>query len=188
VSIDNLSLVLKMGIFGSSRPDVAKFAEEGDAISLIGILDHKNQEIRRDAKRALIDIGQAAVEALIANIQYADGDIRKEAAEILGEIAGLGVVVIRGGLIQLVNSAATGFSGYRREELVGRQFVEFVTGEYEELLLEMYKKRLMAEKVPNKYNVEIRSKAGVRIPVEITASLIDFEGRPADLTILRPLI
>ncbi len=49
-----------MGIFGSSRPDVAKFAEEKDIISLIGVLGHKNPEVRRDAKEALIGMGAAA--------------------------------------------------------------------------------------------------------------------------------
>jgi|GEM_PF-5922371 len=180
-------MVLKMGLFGSSKPDVAKFIEEKDAISLIGVLGHKNPEVRRDARKTLLDIGPAAVDPLIANIMFNDSTVRVEASEILGEIAGLGVVVIRGGLIKLVNSAATKFSGYRKWELIDRQFVEFIAPEYEAMMLEIYKKRLMAENVPSLYNVEIISKTGERISVEISASLIEFEERAADLAILKDL-
>jgi PAS domain S-box-containing protein len=176
-----------MGLFGLSKPDVEKLEKEKDVTGLIDALGHKNLDVQKEAKRAILEIGDATVEPLIANIHYNDGVIRKEAAELLGEIKDLGVVVIRGGLIKFANSTAAKFSGYSMSEILGKQFVDFIAPEFEKLVLDRYKKRLMNEKIPSVYEVEILSKKGEKIPTEISASLIKYEGRPADLAILRDL-
>jgi PAS domain S-box-containing protein len=75
----------------------------------------------------------------------------------------------------------------RGREILGKQFIDFIAPEFEEIVLNRYKKRLMGEKIPNVYEVEILSKKGEKIPTEISASLIKYEGRPADLAILRDL-
>jgi PAS domain S-box-containing protein len=176
-----------MVIFGLSRPDVNKLKREGNVTGLIEALDHRNLDVRRDAKRALLELGEGAAESLVANIMYNDSEVRREAAEILGEIKNLGIVVIRGGLVKIVNSAAVKLSGYSKREIEEKQFVDFIAPEYEEIVLTRYKKRLMAEKIPNVYEVEILSKTGEKIPVEISASLIKYEDRPANLAFLRDL-
>jgi PAS domain S-box-containing protein len=116
---------------------------------------------------------------------YNDSSIRESAAKALGEIADYMVVVIRGGLIKYVNPAVRRILGYTEYQILNKQFTEFVAPEYEELVLERYKKRLMDEKVPSTYQVHVLSREKDRVKVELHASHIQFEGRSADLAILK---
>ena len=75
--------------------------------------------------------------------------LRYNASEALGEINGSVVVIIRGGLIKFVNSAVTKLLGYSTQEVLNKQFPKFVANEYEDMVLDRYKKRLMDEDVPS---------------------------------------
>ena len=55
------------------------------------------------------------------------------------------------------------------------------------MLTERVKKRLKGEAVPRRYEIDILSKDGSTIPVEINASLIEYAGRPADMAIIRDI-
>jgi PAS domain S-box-containing protein len=176
-----------MVIFDLLKPNVEKLEKERDIESLIQALGHKDKNVRRGAAKALGRMGEDVVEPLIEAVRFNDSDVRMEAAEVLGEIRNYVVVVIRGGLIKFVNSAVTKITGLSKRETIGKQFTDFVSPEYEKTVLERYKKRLMDEKTPSVYEVEILSKDENKIPVEINASLIEYEGRPADLAIIRDL-
>ncbi len=97
------------------------------------------------------------------------------------------MAVLRGGLVQFVNSRVTEITGFRERSLVGKQFVNFVSPEFREKVLNRYKKRISYEWAPSKYKIEIISKNGENIPVEIKATLIEHGGRPADLVILKEI-
>jgi len=98
-----------------------------------------------------------------------------------------GIIIIQDGLLKFVNPPIAKITGFSKEEAVGKPFTSFVSPEYKKLVLERYKKRLKGEKVPEKYEIEIVAKNGTKIPVEISASLIEHEGRPADMAILRDI-
>lgn len=98
-----------------------------------------------------------------------------------------GIVIIQDGLLKFVNQKSSEITGISINEAIGRPFLNFVSPEYRKLVLERYKRRLAGEKVLERYEIEILSRQGKKIPVEISASLIDYEGRPADMAILRDI-
>lgn len=176
-----------MGVLSRYKPDISRLEGEKDVNGLINALGHKEPEVRDEAIRALIKIGVAAVDTLVPVVFYNDSIIREGAAEALAGIGDYLVIVIRGGLIKYGNSALYRLIGYSEHEILNKQFTDFVAPEYEELVLERYKKRLKEESVPGTYEIEILTKDGGRMMVSLRASRTTFEGRPAYVAILRIL-
>ena len=168
-------------------PDIKELRKKKDTLGLINMLEDKNPDTRTNTIQALIDIGLNAVEPLKATVIHNDSIARESAAQALGEIDDHMVVIIRGGLIKYANPAVSRILGYTNYQILNKQFTEFVAPEYEELVLERYKKRLMDEKVPSTYPVQVLSREKNRFKVELHASHIKFEGRSADLAILKLL-
>ncbi len=176
-----------MGIFNRFKPDVEKLKKERDIEGLIRALGSTDGNTVKYSINALAEIGDPAVEPLAHAVKNNDNNIRAGAAEALGMITGQGVTVLRGGLVQIVNSRVTELTGHREHSLVGKQFVNFVSPKFKEKVLERYKKRISHEQVLSKYEIEILTKDARSIPVEIEASLIEHGGRPADLVILKEI-
>ncbi len=78
-------------------------------------------------------------------------------------------------------------TGYTTSEYLGKPFINFVSPEYRELVIERYKKRLAGEAVPSRYETELITKDNKSLPVEINASIIEYEGKPADMAIIRDI-
>ncbi len=90
----------KMGIFGFSKPNVTKMKAKKDVKGLIrvfkyktakkgsiNLLDYmKEQPVQSDARKALVMIGEAAVEPLIQALKDEDSQVRGNAILALGEI------------------------------------------------------------------------------------------------------
>ncbi len=98
-----------------------------------------------------------------------------------------GIIIIQGGVLRFASSKMVKVTGFSVENALGRSFVNFVSPEYKQLVVDWYKKRMSGEKVPSKYEIEILSKEGKKIPVEISASSIEYEGIPADMAIVRDI-
>jgi PAS domain S-box-containing protein len=81
-------------------------------------------------------------------------------------------------------SEMTGFSS---KEAIDKPFTKFISPEYRKVVAERYRKRLRGDKISNKYEIEIVSKKGKRIPVEVNASLIEHEEKPANMAIIRDI-
>lgn len=98
-----------------------------------------------------------------------------------------GIIIIQDFVLKFVNSRMIELTGLTKEEVIGKPFYDYVSPEYKEMLTERVKKRLKGEEVPRRYEIDILSKDGSTIPVEINASLIEYEGRPADMAIVRDI-
>jgi PAS domain S-box-containing protein len=120
---------------------------------------------------------------------------RKQAEEALHESeekyravvdkANDGIVIGQDGLIKFSNSSFAAMLGYQVSEVAGIEFSGLIPPENLELLLERYQKRLAGVPVPSLYETALLHKSGARIPVEVNASTVSFEGKPADLVIMR---
>jgi PAS domain S-box-containing protein len=177
-----------MGIFNFLKPDVEKLKKNRDVEGLIQALESNDGDVLELSIKALVEIGEPATEPLFHAVADNDNNIRRGAAEALGRISGEGVAILRGGLVQVVNSRVTEITGYGERSLVGKQFVNFVSPKFREKVLNRYKKRISYEWAPSKYEIELISKDGANIPVEIKASLIEHGGRPADLVIMKTIV
>lgn len=87
-----------------------------------------------------------------------------------------------------VNGMMASRYGYPKNELVGRPFTEIMAPETRDELLDRYRRRLAGEKVPERYETTARTKEGKRIPVEISAWLTQYRGRPAVAGIITDIV
>jgi PAS domain S-box-containing protein len=98
-----------------------------------------------------------------------------------------GIIILQDDLLKYVNSKICEMTGFTREELIGKPFLTHASEEYKKLVREKYEKTLRGDNIPNVYEIEIVSKNGLKMPFEINASLIEYEGRPASMAILRDI-
>jgi len=112
----------------------------------------------------------------------------KKRYSVLVEYAGDGVIVIRkDGKISFVNSKLIEMLGYERNEILGSHFSRFIAPEYIKITDERFHKRLKGEKVPSTYEIELLAKNGEKIPVELNATAVIYEGEIVDLVVLRDI-
>ena len=97
------------------------------------------------------------------------------------------IAVIQDSLIKYTNQKMLGMLGYFSEEMIGKPFIHFISPEYKEIVIERYNKRLDGNEIPDYYNIEVISKEEKVVSFEVSASIIDYEGRPADMGILRDI-
>lgn len=104
---------------------------------------------------------------------------------VLVEEAEDGVIILQDEKIVFSNKKCPEKLGYSRDEIIGLPFVTLVDEKFRHLVKERYARRLRGETVPATYEIDIIAKNGERVPFEITATFINYQGRPADLFILR---
>lgn len=80
------------------------------------------------------------------------------------------------GRFTFFNRAAEAISGYRREEVMGRPFTEFLCPEYHEEMLTILRRG--AEETGRIYEIEFLDKWGERVPLEITITNLKKDCRP----------
>ncbi|WP_287583530.1 PAS domain S-box protein, partial [Candidatus Borrarchaeum sp.] len=98
-----------------------------------------------------------------------------------------GIAIAQYGMVKFVNKKLLELFGYSLEETLEKPFLDFIAPEYRKIVMEQYKNRLAGENFQTRYELAINTKDGRKIPVEINASLIEYEGRTADLAIIRDI-
>lgn len=79
------------------------------------------------------------------------------------------------GRFTYMNKKGMEMLGYAKEELVGRNFVTVIAPEYREFTIENFRKRLTGEAV-DRYEIEVVTKEGGRIPVELNTRTLEYKG------------
>jgi PAS domain S-box-containing protein/putative nucleotidyltransferase with HDIG domain len=97
------------------------------------------------------------------------------------------IVISQAGIIKYANSKMLGVMGLTLERDLDKPFIDYVAPAYKKTALEMYEKRIQGYETPSTYELELIAKDGTTIPVEVSASLIEYEGRPASMAILRDI-
>ena len=67
-------------------------------------------------------------------------------------------VVLDGAFVR-VNKALVEYSGYSKDDMIGRPFTDFVVDEA--MVKELHMKRLMGQEVPSLYQIDVKSKEGI---------------------------
>ncbi len=98
-----------------------------------------------------------------------------------------GVVIIQDGVLAFFNAKFAQTVEYPPEELRRRPFSDFLAPHVRESVLARYKRRLAGEEVPPVYESVGLARDGREIPVEFNVTLIQYNGRPAELVIIRDL-
>ncbi|MEI6841620.1 MAG: response regulator, partial [Methanomicrobiales archaeon] len=100
------------------------------------------------------------------------------------EHANEAIVVAQDGMLKLVNQRAIEVTGYSEQELLSRPFSDIINPIDRAMVMERYQKRLNGEELPNRYPFRVGSKEGSTCWVELSAVVIDWDGRPATLNFL----
>lgn len=114
-------------------------------------------------------------------------DSSRELFAMLVQRARDGVVIAQDNRYVFANPAMTEMTGYSAEELHASALLHLFVPEERETLLARLQARLRGESAPLLYETIFLCKDGSRKPVEVSASLIEYHGRPATLGILRDI-
>jgi PAS domain S-box-containing protein len=95
-----------------------------------------------------------------------------------------GIVIIQDGEYAFVNARMGEILSVDPEALVGKPFVEYLAPEHREMVAERYERRMAGETPPKRYEAEAVRADGRAVPIEISGSRIEYEGRPADMAIV----
>jgi len=104
---------------------------------------------------------------------------------VLVEEASDGVVIFQDEKIAFTNKKGAELIGYSKGELLGVTFEKLVSEKHRLIVKKRYDERLRGDKVPETLEIELIAKTGEYIPIELTGALVDYQGRPADLLIVR---
>ena len=131
--------------------------------------------------------GMVAITRDISARKQAEDKLRhsEEKYSTIVEKSNDGIVIIQNNLIMLANSKMKEFTGFPVKEIVGRPFIEFVHPNFRAYVTERRIKKIVREDVAVKYRISLAGKDLVELPVELNEATIMFEGKQADLAIIR---
>ncbi len=98
-----------------------------------------------------------------------------------------GIVIIQDGVLKFVNESSLNILGYPPEAIIGENFLKFVAEDHRKMVMKRYIDRMAGREVSNIYEIAIVRKNGTIFPVELNASLIEYEGKTADLVFIRDI-
>ena len=94
------------------------------------------------------------------------------------------IVVVQEGILRFVNPAAVALVGVPEKDLISTSFQEFIHPEDRAMVVDNYRMRSRGEPVHERYVFRLRTGDGGIKWVEISAVMIEWEGRPATLNFL----
>ncbi len=98
-----------------------------------------------------------------------------------------GIVFIQNGIVQYCNSKLLEMGSYAEADILGKPFINFVAPDDKDKVLDIYRKRLAGQKVPNKYELNLLVKDGRIINTEISASLVTTKQELIDIAVVRDI-
>jgi len=98
------------------------------------------------------------------------------------------VAILQDNRYQFVNPAFTRVFGYTRQDLDrGLSFLETIQEHDKRAARQRYKDRLAGKQLSKINTIDLIAKDGSLVPCETSATIIQYQGRPADLVIIRDI-
>ncbi|MGO9122766.1 MAG: PAS domain S-box protein [Desulfomonilaceae bacterium] len=148
------------------------------------IIVSTNSHIYRD--KSGNPLGTEGVLTDITERKRAEDALREseEKYRILVEKAHEGILVTQDAVIKFLNPRAAEILGYTEQELISKAIAETIHPDDREMVLQTHFRRLRGEEFPGSYPFRILTKAGNSGWVEIDVASIQWQGRPAALTLM----
>jgi len=140
--------------------------KNGRIVGLQGVAHDITQHKRAESQR------EAALKALRES---------KEKYRILFDNANEAIFVVQDGKLVFCNPMTTRLMGYSSEEIRTKPFIEFIYPDDRGMVVERHMKRLRGEETPARYSFRIVDREGNTHHAEISAVLINWEGKAATL-------
>ena len=122
------------------------------------------------------------IEEDITERKYAEEKYR-----VLVEQAQDGITIIRDGKIIFVNPYLAKLQGYTVSEILNTPFTDYIFPDEIEKVREIYQQRMAGKPAPVVYESALKSKDSLRVEVEFNVAVINYEGEPANLVIVRDI-
>jgi PAS domain S-box-containing protein len=147
----------------------------------------------------MVEISNKEYEKLQARLKELESAVaeRKRAEEALreseekyhsvAERANDGIIIIHDGIIKYVNRRLAEMYGDAVENIIGNPFKKYIASEELPKVVERYQKRMRGESLESMYEMMIQRKDGSRMPAELNAGTITYQGKPADLIFVRDI-
>jgi len=166
---------------------------------LAGILDRVSQtkdlSIRVKAERKdEIGVLYRGFNSMLTEIHNREMDRDRASAALresedkyrtLVENADDGILIIQNQRFVYVNPSLAALAGAPSADLLGGLFTDYIADEEVRKLQGYYANRMKGLEAPSIYETVFKNKAGQFIPAEVNAAIISFQGKPADLVIIR---
>ena len=108
----------------------------------------------------------------------------EEKYRILVERAKIGITIIQDGRVKLVNQALAQLAGLTVDEVLDQPFINFIHPKALPEIVKRYECRMKGEDVPVTYETTLITSTGDAVDVEISAGLINYLDKAADLVIV----
>ena len=151
--------------FWASITSVAVADDKGEITYFDGMIEDISE--RKRVERALIE--------------------SEEKYRILVERATDGIIIAKDDIITYVNPRMTLLSGYTSDELLNSSFMSYVDKEDLNKLEDYYKTRMNKKELTSTFELTFIHKKGHKIVTEVSAGLVSYEGKPADLVFIRDI-
>jgi PAS domain S-box-containing protein len=97
------------------------------------------------------------------------------------------ICIIQDGIIKMCNSRLPEFWGGSIEEIIGKSILEFINPDAQTEVIDRYNQRMRGESPPSIYETIFMRKDGSKSYVELNAGIVTYEGKNADLVIVRDI-
>ncbi|MCX5999417.1 MAG: PAS domain S-box protein, partial [Chloroflexi bacterium] len=97
------------------------------------------------------------------------------------------VFILQDHICQFSNNAVEKISGYHVDELQGKPYLHLLSPRSRDLIVQRNQLRELSQEVPSVLEVEVICKDGTLKPVEVSAGIIRYGGRPAHMAIVRDI-
>ncbi len=197
----------------SHRTNIAQFLVEGERDRILAILDEGSEENPRwvVGEETWVHSRSGALIPISLSISYLYSEGRPGAAisvfrdlrpmkavenklreseqkyRMLVEKTADGIFVYQDHRFRYTNPAFRELLGYTEEEIADMGLKDIVRPELGRMIEARYDKRIRGEKVPEQYEIALKSKDGKLGAFEITPSVIEYEGRVATQNVIRDI-
>ncbi len=105
----------------------------------------------------------------------------------LVERANDGICIIQDELIKFINSSLVDLWGGSSEEILETPLINYVHPDEQSKLINYYTRRIKGGYVPSIYESALLQKSGKKVSVELSAGIINYNGKPADMIMIRDI-
>ncbi|MDY6776044.1 MAG: PAS domain S-box protein [Halobacteria archaeon] len=107
--------------------------------------------------------------------------------ELIVEESNDGVLVAQDGEVVYANQRLQEMTGYSDDEILGSSKTMAVAPEYVREVEGYHRARMEGKPAPSRYEVEIQTEDGDRVPVELSVSRVIYEGEPVSVSFWRDI-
>ncbi|HVN16702.1 MAG TPA: PAS domain S-box protein [Anaerolineales bacterium] len=98
-----------------------------------------------------------------------------------------GVIIIQDNIVQFANKALADMLGYTPDKMVNTPIMDYIARESQALIVNRIKARLAGQEVPSVYEAILQRKDGTTVDAELSAGVIEYRGKPADVGVIRDI-